>query len=142
MIANYETKAADVLAKMMEKLAEDGDAILKAMDKLVYLEKSGVLDELLEASNLLLAIKKLPEEFLDENTQEIAVKNIELLLSLAVSVDDETIKFVEKLVDAFKKSKDFKPAGVTGALKALRDPDTQKALGFLLEFAKNLGSKL
>ncbi|MEM2023071.1 MAG: DUF1641 domain-containing protein [Archaeoglobaceae archaeon] len=142
MIANYEAKAADVLAKMMEKLAEDGDAILKAMDKLVYLEKSGVLDELLEASNLLLAIKKLPEEFLDKDTQEIAVKNIELLLSLAVSVDDETIKFVEKLVDAFKKSKDFKPTGITGALKALRDPDVQKALGFLLEFAKNLGNKL
>ncbi|MDI9645711.1 MAG: DUF1641 domain-containing protein [Archaeoglobales archaeon] len=142
MIANHEAKAADVLAKMMEKLAEDGDAILKAMDKLVYLEKSGVLDELLEASNLLLAIKKLPEEFLDKDTQEIAVKNIELLLSLAVSVDDETIKFVEKLVDAFKKSKDFKPTGITGALKALRDPDVQKALGFLLEFAKNLGNKL
>ncbi|MEM2070800.1 MAG: DUF1641 domain-containing protein, partial [Archaeoglobaceae archaeon] len=85
---------------------------------------------------------KLPEEFLDKDTQEIAVKNIELLLSLAVSVDDETIKFVEKLVDAFKKSKDFKPTGITGALKALRDPDVQKALGFLLEFAKNLGNKL
>jgi len=142
MIADYETKAADVLIKLMEKLAENGDAILSAMDRLVYLENSGVLEELVEMSGMVSGIKRFPEEFLDRDVQEVLSKNLELLLSFAMAVDDEMIIYIEKLIEAFKKTKDYKPAGFTGALKALRDPDVQKAIGFMLAFAKNLGKIL
>jgi uncharacterized protein YjgD (DUF1641 family) len=139
MIADYESKAAEILTKMMEKLAENGDAILSAMDKLVYLEKSGILDELVMLSEIVLGIRKIPDEFMDVDVQEVVSRNLELLLSLALSVDDEVIQLVEKLLDALKKVKDFEPVGLTGSLKAIRDPDVQKSLGFLLAFAKNLG---
>ena len=142
MIADYVSKAADVLMRLMEKLAENGDAIISAMDKLIYLENSGVLDELVEMSGAVLAIRKLPEEFLDEDVREVVTKNLEMLLTVALSVDEGMIKRVEKLVEAFKKAKDFEPVGVTGALKSLRDPDVQNALGFLLAFAKNLGQSI
>ncbi|WP_202318491.1 DUF1641 domain-containing protein [Archaeoglobus neptunius] len=142
MIADFETKAADVLTRMMEKLAENGDAILAAMDKLIYLERNGILDELVNFSEMVPGIRKLPEEFLDEDVQDVATKNLELILSLALSVDDEMIQQVEKLIDAFKKTREFEPAGLTGALKALRDPDVQRALGFMLAFAKNLGKSI
>lgn len=142
MIADYESKAADVLTKMMEKLAENGDALLSALDKLIYLEKSGILNELVAMSEMILGIKKIPEEFLDEDVQEMASKNMELLLSLALSVDDDMIRYVEKMIDAFKKTKDSEPVGITGVLKAMRDPDVQKALGFMIAFAKNLGKNI
>ena len=142
MMADYETKAADVLMRLMEKLAENGDAIISAVDKLIYLENSGVLDELVEMSGAVLALKKLPEEFLDDDVQEVATKNLEILLTLALSVDDEMIKMVEKLVEAFKKTKEFEPVGITGVLRSVRDPDVQNALGFLLAFAKNLGRSI
>lgn len=141
-MADYESEAAEVLTKLMERLAQNGDAILNALDKLVYLENSGVLDELVELSGIVLGLRKLPEEFLDKDVQDVLTKNLELILSLALSVDDEVISQLEKVVEAFKKTKEFEPAGITGALKASRDQDVQKALGFLLAFAKNLGRSL
>lgn len=141
-MADYESEAAEVLTKLMERLAQNGDAILNALDKLVYLENSGVLDELVELSGIVLGLRKLPEEFLDKDVQDVLTKNLELILSLALSVDDEVISQVEKVVEAFKKTKEFEPAGITGALKVSRDQDVQKALGFLLAFAKNLGRSL
>jgi len=142
MVSDYETKAAETLAKLMEKLAENGDAVIRAVDKLIYLENSGTLDELLNLAEIAVGFKKLPEEFLDKELREVVSKNIELLLSLALSVDDETIKMVEKLLEALKKAKDFSPAGLTGMLKAMRDPDVQRAFGFFLTFAKSFGSKI
>ncbi len=142
MSADYETKAAEVLTKLMGKLAENGDAILRAVDKLVYLENSGVLDELVDISGAVLAMKKLPEEFIDEDVQEVATKNLEILLTLALSVDNEMMATVENVLEAFKKTKEFEPAGIVGALKYLRDSDVQYALGFLLAFAKNLGQRI
>lgn len=142
MIADYENKAADVLMRLMEKLAENGDAIISAMDKLIYLENSGVLDELVEMSGMVAGIKLLPEEFLDKDVQDLMSKNLELILTLATAVDDEMIVNLEKMIEAFKKAKEFEPAGLTGALKAMRDPEVQKALGFMLAFAKNLGRTL
>jgi len=142
MSADYETKAAEVLTKLMGKLAENGDAILRAVDKLVYLENSGVLDELVDISGAVLAMKRLPEEFIDEDVQEVATKNLEILLTLALSVDNEMMATVENVLEAFKKTKEFEPAGIVGALKYLRDSDVQYALGFLLAFAKNLGQRI
>lgn len=142
MMADYESRAAEVLTKLMERLAQNGDAILDALDKLVYLENSGVLDELVELSGIILGLKRLPEEFLDKDVQDVLTKNLELILSLALSVDDEVISQVEKIIEAFKKTKEFEPVGITGALKASRDRDVQKALGFLLAFAKNVGRSI
>ncbi|WP_456330751.1 DUF1641 domain-containing protein [Archaeoglobus sp.] len=142
MIAEYETKATEVLTKLMEKLAENGDAILRAVDKLVYLENSGVLDELVDLSGAVLAMKKLPDAFIDDDVQEAATKNLEILLTLALSVDDEMIMTVERIIEAFKKTKEFEPVGIVGALKYLRDSDVQNSLGFLLSFAKNLGQSI
>lgn len=126
----------------MEKLAENGDAILKAVDKLIYLENSGVVDKLVDMSGAVHAKKRLPEEFIDKDVQEVATRNLEFLLTLALSVDDEIVATVENVLEAFKKTKEFEPAGIVGALKYLRDADVQYALGFLLAFAKNLGQKI
>jgi uncharacterized protein YjgD (DUF1641 family) len=142
MAESREDKAAEVLYMLMEKLAENGDSILKAMDKLIYLEKSGILYELLNLSEIALNLTKMPEELLDREIEDIATKNLELLLTLALSVDDDTVKFLNDLVDAFKEAKEFEPVGISGMLKAMRDPDVQKAIGFMLSFAKNLGKKL
>ncbi len=141
-MSELDSAAADVLYKLTTKLAEDGDAILRAIDKLVWLEKSGVLDELIKLAERSLGLLNLQDELLDEESVEVAMKNIELLLTVALATDERTIKVVEKLVEAFKETEDFQPVGMVAALKALRDPDVQKALGFLLTFAKNFGKKL
>ncbi len=141
-MTKQDEKVADTLYEIMGKLAESGDAVINAFDKLVYLEKSGVLDQLVRLSELMLSFSKLPDELLDSETVEVAMKNIELLLTLALSVDERTIKTVENLIKAFKETEEFEAVGIAGSLKALRDEDVQKALGFLIAFAKNFGRKL
>jgi uncharacterized protein YjgD (DUF1641 family) len=142
MVEQTEDKAAEILYIMMEKLAEDGEYILSAMDKLVYLEKSGILDEVLKLSEIALAMSKMPEEMLDKDVQEVATKNLELLLTLALSVDDSMIKRLNSFIEAFKETEEFDSVGIKGMLMSMRDPDVQKALGYLLTLAKNLGKKL
>ncbi len=142
MMLDREEKAAEVLAKLVERIAEDGEAILGAMEKLIYLEKSGILDELVSYAEILAGLRKLPEEMVEADVQDVLSKNLELILSLALSIDEEMIYRVERIVEAFKQARDFEPVGFTGAMKAMRDPEVQKALGFLLAFFKNLGRNL
>ncbi len=142
MMLDREEKAAEVLAKLVERIAEDGEAILGAMEKLIYLEKSGILDELISYAEILAGLRKLPEEMVEADVQDVLSKNLELILSLALSIDEEMIYRVERIVEAFKQARDFEPVGFTGAMKAMRDPEVQKALGFLLAFFKNLGRNL
>jgi len=80
MIADYETKAAEILSKLMEKLAESGDAILRAFDRLIYLENSGILSELVDISGALLAMKKMPEEFIDERWRRLQQRTLKFCL--------------------------------------------------------------
>lgn len=142
MMLEQEEKAAEVLAKLVEKVAEKGEAILGALEKIIYLEKSGILDELVSYAELITGLRKLPEEMMEADVQDVLSKNLEIVLSLALSIDDEMIQRVEKIVEAFRQAKDFEPVGFTGAMRAMRDPEVQKALGFLIAFARNLGKNL
>lgn len=67
-------------------------------------------------------MKRLPERFIDEDVQEVAIKNLEFLLTLALSVDDEMVAVAENVLEAFKKTKEFELAGVVGALKYPQRP--------------------
>ena len=134
---------SDLLNRIAEKFSEDGESFLKAIEKLSYLEKSGVLDKLIEVAEKSEVIFNLPEEFIDEKSVEIAEKNLELILTIAASTDEETIRTVEKLVESFKETERFEPVGgLMGLISALRDPDVQKSLGYVFSILKNFGRKI
>jgi len=137
-----DDKAVDTLYSLMERLAENGEAIISAMDKLITLEKSGTLDQLIKLSKILPRLPKMSEDFLDEESAQIAMKNLELLLAFALSVDGNFTKTVEKALEALKECEKFEPAGLLDSLKALRDDDVKKAIGFILTFAKCFGKKI
>ena len=141
-MSGRDDKAVDILYSLMERLAENGEAIISAMDKLITLEKSGALDQLIKLSVILPRLPKMCGDFLDEESTQIAMKNLELLLTFAISVDGNFIKTVEKALDALKECEKFEPAGLLDSLKALRDDDVKKAMGLILAFAKCFGKKI
>lgn len=71
------------------------------------------------------------------------VDSLEALLASGV-LDAKTVQLVGRLGDALAETARAQPAsiGAMGALRALRDPDVQRALGFLIGFAKRFGASL
>lgn len=75
-----------------------------------------------------------------------APRAVDALASLVTSrlLDPSSLAVVSQLAAALAEPGESAPIGAWGALKALRDPDVQRALGFLLgvarQFGKNLGA--
>jgi hypothetical protein len=57
-------------------------------------------------------------------------------------LDAKALAVISRLADALAESGDAKPIGTWGLLRSLRDPDVQRALGFLVAIARDLGRHL
>ncbi len=128
------SKAAEALYEIFEKIVENHDEIISAIEKLVILEKKGVLNEVVKLSEL-----KIP--FTVDEVKQIVPK-LNLLFEFLVNIDERTIKVVKRLLEAFEESMVYEPMGLGESVKALRDPDVQKAIGFALTLAKNFGKRI
>ena len=128
------SKAAEALYEIFEKIDENHDESISAIEKLVILEKKGVLNEVVKLSEL-----KIP--FTVDEVKQIAPK-LNLLFEFLVNIDERTIKVVKRFLEAFEESMVYEPMGLAESAKALRDPDVQKAIGFALTLAKNFGKRI
>lgn len=128
------SKAAEAIYEIFEKVVENHDEIINAIEKLVVLEKKGVLDEVVKLSELRVPLS--PEEM-----SEIASK-LEMFFNLLLSADERVFKVIKRLLDALEESMVYEPMGMMDAVKNLRDPDVQKAVGFALTLAKNFGKRI
>lgn len=96
-------------------MVENKEYLAEAIDKLVWLEKSGNLDALLA--------------------------NIGLISTKFTS--DRALMIFNALGDAICRcEKEPEPIGVVGLMRALREPEVQKALGMLVNIARELGKNL
>jgi len=132
--ADKFAKAAEAIYEIFEKVVENHDEILDAIDKLLILERRGVFDEIVKLSEFKVPIT--PEEI-----EEIA-ERFELLLKILLSVDERVLKVIKRFIDAFEESMVYEQMSMMEAMKALRDPDVQKAIGFALTLAKNFGKRI
>lgn len=77
--------------------------------------------------------------------ERLARRSLTAVTSLLESglLDPESIEVIEKAGDALADSRKAPPeVGLFGLLRAMRDPDTRRALGFLTEFGKRFGREL
>ncbi len=125
---------------VIKKIAENKDAIIQAIDKLVWLEKSGNLDALLGFSALIKIVQDMiSDSVVDKNAEMIA--NLGLLS--AKFTNDRALTLLNALGDAICRcEKEPEPVGLMGLLKAMREPEVQKAIGILLNIARELGKSL
>ena len=128
------SKAAEAVYEIFEKIVENHDEIVDALEKLIALERKGVLDEIVKLSELRIPLTA-------EEISEIASK-LEMFFNLVISLDERTLKVVKRFLDAFEESMVYEPMGLMETMKSLRDPDVQKAIGFALTLAKNFGKRI
>lgn len=57
-------------------------------------------------------------------------------------LDAKALAVISRLADALAESGDAQPIGTWGLLRSMRDPDVQRALGFLVAIARDLGRHL
>jgi uncharacterized protein YjgD (DUF1641 family) len=127
-----EEKTVDALIAILEHM----DVIKELVNTLFEFKRSGVLDDLLNAAATL---RFLTEGLLTRDFIEKVAKLQEVALVAGTNLAMDTSK-IDCLTYALAAAEDAKPVGLFGLLSALRDPEVQKGLGFLIAVLKKLGS--
>ncbi len=118
------------------------EALEKTLDVLVKAKNLGLLDtvsDVLEPEVLGGLIKVVMSPCLLR-----LLDRLDEIMEILARIDYDSVKENVELVNMALASvpKEAKPVGVGGLLSALRDPDVQKGLGFMIEFLRVLGKKL
>lgn len=105
---------------------------LSLVTKLTEPDMAEKIKNLIELSDQLPGLIAMTVDSMDE-----AMRDNKLL-------DPANLRFVKSLSEAHTESLTDPPkiGGIFGMLRALKDPDRQKALGYLMNVLKNLGKKL
>jgi uncharacterized protein YjgD (DUF1641 family) len=127
-----EEKTVDALSAILEHI----DVIKELVNTLFEFKRSGVLDDLL---NIAASLRFLTEGLLTRDFMEKVGKLQEVALIAGTNLAMDTSK-IDCLTYAIAAADDAKPVGLFGLLSALRDPEVQKGLGFLIAVLKKLGS--
>jgi uncharacterized protein YjgD (DUF1641 family) len=127
-----EEKTVDALIAIVDHI----DVIKELVNTLFEFKRSGVLDDLLNAAA---SLRFLTEGLLTRDFMERVGKLQEVALVAGTNLAIDTSK-IDCLTYALAAADDAKPVGLFGLVSALRDPDVQKGLGFLIAVLKKLGS--
>uniref|UniRef100_A0A7J2TII9 DUF1641 domain-containing protein n=1 Tax=Archaeoglobus fulgidus TaxID=2234 RepID=A0A7J2TII9_ARCFL len=123
-----------------KKIEENWEAILKAIDKLVWLEKSGSLDAIVGFISLIKIIQDSISDAVVDKTSEV-LSNLGLIS--AKFTNDRAMMLFNALGDAICRcKKEPEPVGLIGLIKSLREKEVQKTLGMLINIARELGKQI
>jgi uncharacterized protein YjgD (DUF1641 family) len=127
-----DEKTLDALTAVVQR----ADILKELVNTLYDFKRSGVLDDLLNAAATL---RFFTEGLLTRDFMEKVAKLQEVALIAGTNLAMDSSK-VDCLTYALAAAEDAKPVGLFGLLSALRDPEVQRGLGFLIAVLKKLGS--
>lgn len=127
-----DEKTFDALTAVVQR----ADILKELVNTLYDFKRSGVLDDLLNAAATL---RFFTEGILTRDFVEKMGKLQEVALIAGTNLAMDSSK-VDCLTYALAVADDAKPVGLFGLFSALRDPEVQRGLGFLIAVLKKLGS--
>jgi uncharacterized protein YjgD (DUF1641 family) len=135
--------ATEETVRLAEAVGRDGDDLADAMATVVELQRNGTLDQLVEVADVLSLAT-------DALTDDMVVELVGTAASLAevadTAAEEDTVRGIETLMRALGTASDpDAPAvslGPMGLMRALRDPDVKRGMGYLVTVAKALGAGL
>lgn len=108
---------------------------LEMSEKLTAPEMVQKLDGLLTLADQAPGIAAMVMDTFDEEMRKVKDMGIDAQLL-------DTAKLAAKSLSEAKAEPIEKVGGIFGLMRALKDPDRQKAVGFLMQFAKKFGQKI
>lgn len=121
-----------------ETVGENADDLSAAVETLVGLQRDGTLDDLAALGDVV----SLGSAALDDEMVTSLAHTGGRLGELAdVAADDETARGLQTLLTAVGAANagDADQVGPVGLVRALRDPEVQTGMGFLVALARELG---
>ncbi|WHY89572.1 DUF1641 domain-containing protein [Neobacillus cucumis] len=146
-IPTKEELESEKLANLQTQLAEKEEALNKLMDLVGELHDSGMLDS---ANAMLQAKEKIAEIALHQVNREPVTNFINNFMSASMAFTDfqpeQTKKLISGVAAGIEEGTEFvqsnKKVGVFDLMKALNDPDINRAVGFGIHFLKGMGKSL
>ncbi|MFB6211809.1 MAG: DUF1641 domain-containing protein [Halobacteriales archaeon] len=146
--ATLLAESADGLAtpetvQLADRVGENGADLASALETVVELERAGTLDDLAEAAGTI----SLARAALDDDMVTALMGMGSGLGELADSASEPaTVDGLATLLTAVGEASDADepPArlGMIGLLRALRDPEVKRGLGFVVQIAAKTGQEL
>jgi uncharacterized protein YjgD (DUF1641 family) len=143
--ADLLVESADGLAtretvELAEAVGENGDDLSEAVDTMVDLQESGTLDDLADAAEVVSLAGGAMD---DEMVMTLAQAGNNLGEVADAAADPAASRGIEMLLQSISEScvheEPPEKMGMIGLMKAIRDPDVQRGLGFWMSVAKNAG---
>jgi uncharacterized protein YjgD (DUF1641 family) len=128
-------------ASLAESVGANAGELESALDTLLRLERTGTLDDLGELAD---AASLATSALDDEMVATLARKGGSLGEAVDAAADPDTVQGVEAMLDGIGEASAEEPerVGAIGLLRALRDPDVQRGVGFLVAVARATGEGL
>jgi Uncharacterized conserved protein len=140
LAASADGIATDETVGLAESVGENGGELQEALDTLVDLQRSGTLDELAELGDV---VSLGTSAMTDEMVRSLAGTGSSLGELADTAAQDETRDGLTAMLNSVSAAEQAETVaiGPVGLMKAVRDPEIQHGLGYLLAIAKALGQQ-
>ena len=130
--------ATPELSRLGESTGENADDLADAIETLARLQRSGTLDDVLALTDTLSLVTAAMD---DEMVMNLTATGSRLGELADTAADDDVADGLESMLAAIGEAsgESAESPGLRGIVSALRDPDTQRGMGFLLGLANALG---
>ena len=140
LAASADGIATDETVGLAESVGENGAELQAALDTLVELQRSGTLDELAELGDV---VSLGTSAMTDEMVRSLAGTGSSLGELADTASREGTRGGLTALLNSVDAAENAETSqvGMVGLMKAIRDPEIQQGLGYLLAVAKALGQQ-
>jgi uncharacterized protein YjgD (DUF1641 family) len=132
--------ATDETVALASTVGDNGDELRDALETVLDLQRSGTLDELAELGQ----VASLGSAALDdEMVTSLAGTGAALGEVAQTAADDDARDGLQTVLSSLGAAEEADPerVGALGLLRATRDPDVQRGLGYLLATARAIGDE-
>jgi uncharacterized protein YjgD (DUF1641 family) len=132
---------ADETTEIDRVVSENPEAIAESLETLVRLQETGTLDDLVGVADALALLSAAMD---DEMVTTLASTGARLGEVADTAADEDVARGLESTLAAVGEATDAEPErlGIVGLARAMRDPQVQTGMGFLVAVARALGSDL
>ncbi|WP_265109871.1 DUF1641 domain-containing protein [Halosolutus halophilus] len=128
-------------AALGEATGENADDLADAIETLARLQRSGTLDDLVAVAD----VAALGSAAMDDGmVTDLAATGTSLGELADTAADDDVARTLESLLEAVGEAsaEPTEPLGIRGLVRALRDLDVRRGLGFVISVARKMGERL